>query len=660
MLTDGLLNENYGIVIDAGSSGSRIHVYKWNNSKPDSEDARNSVPQIHQEADWTSKTTPGLSSYEKKPHKAFKKHIKPLLDYAEKIVPKNKIKETPVFIQATAGMRLLPEKRQQQILSDLCDGFKHSSNFLMKNCEAQIQIIDGETEGLYGWLSLNYLKGMFNNYDAKSDTHFTFGFMDMGGASTQIAFSPSDKEQVKKHKEDIPTIYLRTLNGEIQKWDVFVSSWLGFGANQARKRYFAQLVNSLPENVNDYDDDNYATRKISDPCMPKGCESKFELYDKKFTAVGTGHSEQCEKLIYPLLLKQLPCIDEPCLFNGVHAPQIDFLNDKFVGVSEYWYTANDVFKLGGEYNFQDFSSGVKEFCNSNWSDIKKKGDEGYYNSIPDSYLAASCFKANWVLNVLHEGFGLPFEKPADASQSMVDHPTFQSAEKIDSHEISWTLGRILLYASGSILAGSKDAIVGIQPSKLSAQHFGKKFIPGSLEDFSNQIESSIGAIFNKLVVVLLVIFIVCFMLLKLKIINKSDLPPFINSIHETVQMKINSYYHYNRMVDSLSNLEEGISMEASNYVTKPTRDIDLKLRSKSMQGLDEISAKHGMDFGLKVRSKTHVGAPFNKSRNDTSPTSQGKLKTAFSLADFSKYKLEKITIRICHFCLLKSSLSNIM
>lgn len=57
--------------------------------------------------------------------------------------------------------------------------------------------------------------------------------------------------------------------------ECFVSTWLGFGANQARNRYFAQLVNALPENTNKYDDDDFTTRKLTDPCTPKAPKSNL-------------------------------------------------------------------------------------------------------------------------------------------------------------------------------------------------------------------------------------------------------------------------------------------------------------------------------------------------------------------------------------------------
>lgn len=522
-------NDCYGIVIDAGSSGSRLHIYKWQdpNYAALAEQAKNSdeanlksVPKIYQSEDWLYKIKPGLSSFENHPDKAYKKHIKPLLKFAETIIPKEKIKDTPVFLQATAGMRLLKKKTQDKILENICNGIKKHSKFNIDDCSNQIQVIDGETEGIYGWLSLNYLSGHFDNYDVASSEHFTFGFMDMGGASAQIAFVPSDKNDIDRHREDIATVILKSINGDLQQWDVFVSTWLGFGANQARQRYWAQLVNALPENLNGYDDDDFSTRTLYDPCMPKGATADFEFKGIKFKGKGLGDFEQCRKSIYPLLLKNTPCYDEPCLFNGVHTPPIDFNKDKFVGVSEYWYIPNDIFKLGGDYDYLKFSQDVEKFCNSEWDTILTNNKEGKYNSIPDSFLIDSCFKSTWILNVLHEGFEMPRSDsfPNDDDESSA--PVFQSLEKVGETELSWTLGRILLYASGSIIKGVSSDKVGIHPSELSMKNFGTSFIAGASKRLDQTHGSTILFRAIEILVVLTFIVVLLSQLLKSKHINR--------------------------------------------------------------------------------------------------------------------------------------------
>ncbi|CCF60667.1 hypothetical protein KAFR_0L00600 [Kazachstania africana CBS 2517] len=641
MFVDSLTKDFYGVVIDAGSSGSRIHIFKWQNPNyPDDESTipnmLHSVPQIYQSPEWTHKITPGLSSYEHKADKAFSDHVKPLLEFAEEIIPKEKLRDTPVFIQATAGMRLLPDKKREKILKNLCTGINKYNKFLLQDCNSQIEVIDGEMEGIYGWLGLNYLSGHFNNYELTEANHFSFGFMDMGGASAQIAFVPSDPAEIKKHRDDIATVYLKSINGDVQAWNVFVSTWLGFGANQARKRYLAQLINALPENTNDYDDDDLTTRKITDPCMPSGCERKFEFKGKKFSAIGSGNFEQCSKSIYPLLLKNLPCEDEPCLFNGVHTPKIDFEKDRFVGISEYWYTPNDVFKLGGPYDYKKFSKSVEEFCNTDWQTIKKNSDSGEYNSTPVEFLADTCFKSNWILNILHEGFNMPYERTNNLSleDNTPDHPTFQSLGSLQDIELSWTLGKILLYASGGVTAGSRSVHVGVEPSEIQAKISGKSFILGSLplSTSSNLFKSE--NLWSFFTIMILIVFLLYFSFWKRTLLRHFQLHK-LNHLINLIKMKVAKFRNSHAMFEPLSQLEEGMFPPDDG-----NRDNlnNFKMGSKSMSNLRRDISRQEIGRPMSSTSSTAnspVVSPLSQ-RNSSSQSSK-KLKTAFSLADFSKF-----------------------
>lgn len=622
-------SDRYGIVVDAGSSGSRIHIYKWQDPNTISINCKeaHSVPQIYQSNDWVYKVSPGLSSFEDHPKKAFSKHIKPLLKFAESVIPHNQIKDTPIFIQATAGMRLLKPKKQQEILQNVCKGIKKSTDFLLTDCESQIQVIDGETEGIFGWLSLNYLGGYFNNYDPTQSKHFTYGFMDMGGASAQIAFEPSDKNEISKHREDIAKINLKSVNGDTQEWNVFVSTWLGFGANQARQRYLAQLVNALPENTNNYDDDDFKTRTLYDPCMPKGYKHEFEFKDTDFTAVGQGDFEQCTKSIYPLLLKNMPCHDEPCLFNGVHTPKIDFTTDRFIGVSEYWYIPNDIFKLGGPYDFDKFNKGVEQFCNTQWDLLQDSNKKGDYNGIPDEFLAASCFKSTWILNILHEGFEMPKNKAIDSQNDATDNdPVFQSLADMNGTEISWTLGRILLFVSGSVTRGNKVDNVGIFPSKIEAETFGKTFISGTLLKGSSINKSTSNFFINLIViVVILSLFYYIFVYQKMRVryVHISKLHNIVNSITRNYRNRGKGPSY-----EALSKLEEGVYDKATQRVIDDERFIS---RSQSTGNLSMNSPINGTVNG-RSQNNDKEQSPFMRSNsrgNTVGPTS-------FQMSDFNK------------------------
>ena len=77
---------HYGIVVDAGSSGSRAYLYHWP-SKSQPKDLLSIKPLMDSFKQPLVKTvTPGLSSLESSPDQAFA-YLKPLLDFASKHIP---------------------------------------------------------------------------------------------------------------------------------------------------------------------------------------------------------------------------------------------------------------------------------------------------------------------------------------------------------------------------------------------------------------------------------------------------------------------------------------------------------------------------------------------------------------------------------------------
>jgi Golgi apyrase len=499
--------KKYAVIIDAGSSGSRIQVFSWSDPKILQEQTRSalnttilsSIPHISQNSEHNLKINPGISSYAGKHiKKLWSKHLLRLVKHAEKIVPKKLQYETPIHLLATAGMRLLPLDDQKQILAESCRLLQEKTSFYLPDCESHVSIIDGETEALYGWISLNYLLGTFDSFNHETQELLpgqsskilppqtpSYGFMDMGGASMQVAFSPNSTES-ERHLNDLYHVRLRTIEGTNQNWRVFVSSWLGFGANEAKRRFAESLLsyNSQIGNTNALPED---------PCYPRGRTHEVKINENK-TATFTGQGDllQCLRAMQPLLRKSEPCKDDPCLFNGIHVPAIDFETDRFVGVSEYWYTANDLFKLGGHYDFEVFSKHVSQYCGSTWETILTDKKHGKYPDVSDKTLDSACFKASWVINILHSGFGLPFNsknsfgldaftslQQRDLNSTELDKRTinelvtpFQSVSAIEDTELTWMLGKAVLYASSQVPPiHTKTPDVGFLPADMTENHY---------------------------------------------------------------------------------------------------------------------------------------------------------------------------------------------
>ena len=180
---------NYGIIVDAGSSGSRVMLYQWNmdasriHSSEQSSHSTALLPVIHKasenDKEWQFKQEPGISSFASNVH-GLKDYLKPPLDFALQRIPKDQHKATPIYLYATAGMRLLPNSSQIEILTTACTFIQQNYPFYVSQCEKHFRVISGEMEGIYGWLTVNYLKQGLADFMANSEEFVkSFGFLDM-------------------------------------------------------------------------------------------------------------------------------------------------------------------------------------------------------------------------------------------------------------------------------------------------------------------------------------------------------------------------------------------------------------------------------------------------------------------------------------------------
>ena len=215
-----------------------------------------------------------------------------------------------------------------------------------------------------------------------------------GGASTQVAFQ-IPKEMSIQHKDDLKRIQLRYMDGTGIYLELFVATWLGFGANQARIRYLEglkSLKNTLQSNQKSQE-----IQEIQDECLPLG----LHIQEHGQVIKGMGKFESCLESQIHLLNKHLSCPDSPCYFNGMHIPIHSFSSLPFFGVSEFFYSLHDVFNLSGNYNYNQVFNSTREYCLLNWKEIEMKFKNGYFPFTKDiSRLHMQCFKASWILTIL--------------------------------------------------------------------------------------------------------------------------------------------------------------------------------------------------------------------------------------------------------------------
>ena len=207
-------------------------------------------------------------------------------------------------------MRLLGQKEADDILGAVEKRLRDEYPFSVPK-EGAVTVMDGKDEGVYAWITANYLLGTIGG-GAKSTSDKgkeTYAVLDLGGASTQIVFKPefgdtkSDKGlEEGEHKYDLK------FGGE--KYVLYQHSYLGYGLMQARRHLHA-LVEFMDSIRPGSDVKDSKQRRVSNPCLAKGTEREVEYFDEERRKDGkvlmyggdVGSFEACERVMALVLAK---------------------------------------------------------------------------------------------------------------------------------------------------------------------------------------------------------------------------------------------------------------------------------------------------------------------------------------------------------------------
>jgi len=108
---------------------------------------------------------------------------------------------------------------------------------------------------------------------------------------------------------------------------------------------------------------------LPDVCLPRGRSEHLTRGNLSAVVHGVGNLELCRKKVLPLLHRSVckknsgstPAAN--CVASDFQRPLVSFANSKFYAFSEFYYTMEDILRIGGKYNSVRFQIAA-QVCNT--------------------------------------------------------------------------------------------------------------------------------------------------------------------------------------------------------------------------------------------------------------------------------------------------------
>ncbi|XP_075059876.1 ectonucleoside triphosphate diphosphohydrolase 6 [Mixophyes fleayi] len=371
----------YGIMFDAGSTGTRVHVYKFK---------KISSGAPHLEHEIFKAIKPGLSAYADDPDKCAA-GINELLDIAIEEIPESLWRSTPLVLKATAGLRLLSEEKAQKLLDTVTDIFQSSPFLVGKD---SVSIMNGTDEGIFAWITVNFLTGSLTNPSEKLS-----GMLDLGGGSTQITFYPYDKRTFPS----APPGYITNFDLFNNTYHLYSHSYLGLGLMSARLQIMGGVEGTplQPDGA------------LVTDCITPGYMTEFKQAGITYKVKGQNY----ETSLYDSCYRRVASV-----LNGKvsHAKEVASL---FIYAFSYYFDRAEDTNLidpsvGGFVRVTNFETAAKKECTS----IEKTAGNNPF----------LCMDLTYITCLLQE-LGFPKDK------------RLKLVKKINDVETSWALGATFYY-----------------------------------------------------------------------------------------------------------------------------------------------------------------------------------------------------------------------
>ncbi|GAB2276160.1 Apyrase 2 [Dionaea muscipula] len=379
--TDFVAGNRYAVIFDAGSSGSRVHVFCF--------DKNLDLVPVGEELELFRQEKPGLSAYAGNPEKAAES-LMSLLQEAESVIPKELRAKAPVKVGATAGLRQLEGDASDEILEAVRNFLRDKGK--LKSNPSWVTVLDGTQEGAFQWVTINYLLGKLGKKYSS-----TVGVVDLGGGSVQMAYAISDSDAENAPRvSDGEDAYVHGMYLRGHHYNLYVHSYLHYGLLAAR----AEILKGGDS---------------GNPCILAGYHGSYKYggveYDVSACQFGSNLSD-CRKLTARALKVNETCKHMKCTFGGVwNGGGGDGQKNLFVA-SFFFDRATEAGLVDGnkpiaDVSPADFGRAATRACKMTLEDAKSA-----YPNVEAANLPYLCMDLVYEFSLLVDGFGL------DASQKI--------------------------------------------------------------------------------------------------------------------------------------------------------------------------------------------------------------------------------------------------
>jgi Golgi nucleoside diphosphatase len=374
MLIAFLAATKRAIVVDAGSSGTRLSFYQWESSE--------SFPAVSPMDGTDPLYTLGHVLSDAASDASVVRSICDSLikTAADKLSP-TQYSSTDILFYGTAGMRLPPQADQDRVVAAVFYCLRRNAPFIVRR--ENIRVIAGYEEGIFGWVSAALLLGSL-----PSASPSPIVFSEIGGASMQLAF----EVDAASRASDVHRV--RIID---RTYAIFAHSYLGYGIDQAFRAVTDSIGNATAH-----------------PCLTRGLS--YNASGRQY--VGAGDANECLRLIEDTLLNK-------SAFSGVAVPVMPFL-PLFVGVSVYAAVVADL-GFPERLTMDEFLNRSLAFADLSWDDANAR-----YPGV--EWLNVSFFDLFYAYAVVVNGFliepDIPCYFPSEINGTLVRYSLGAVACKI--------------------------------------------------------------------------------------------------------------------------------------------------------------------------------------------------------------------------------------